>query len=56
VRTRLAIYAERTRPLLEYYRDRGLLRTVAGVGTEAEVFERSRAAVESAGEADKSLV
>jgi adenylate kinase len=59
VRTRLAVYAERTRPLADYYRSCGLLRVVDATGTEEDVFTRCRRAVEMAGtpgEADKSLV
>lgn len=37
---RLQAYWTATRPLLDYYRSRGLLRTVDGQGTMEEVFER----------------
>jgi adenylate kinase len=47
VRQRLRTYRERTEPLLDYYRSRGVLQTVDGVGTEDEVFERMKAAVSS---------
>jgi adenylate kinase len=33
VRRRLAVYARDTRPLVEYYRTRGLLTTISGAGT-----------------------
>ena len=33
VRRRLAVYARDTRPLVEYYRRRGLLATISGVGS-----------------------
>jgi adenylate kinase len=33
VRRRLAVYARDTRPLVDYYRRRGLLRTISGSGT-----------------------
>jgi adenylate kinase len=33
VRRRLAVYARDTRPLVEYYRRRGLLTTISGAGT-----------------------
>ena len=33
VRNRLAVYERQTAPLLDYYRQRGLLRTVSGEGT-----------------------
>jgi adenylate kinase len=49
VRQRLRTYRERTEPLLDYYRSRGVLLTVDGVGTEDEVFERMKAAVSRLG-------
>ncbi len=45
VRQRLQTYRERTEPLLDYYRSRGVLHTVDGAGTEDEVFEQIKAAV-----------
>jgi adenylate kinase len=33
VRRRLAVYARDTRPLVDYYRQRGLLTTISGTGT-----------------------
>ncbi|MGH9368677.1 MAG: adenylate kinase [Thermoanaerobaculia bacterium] len=39
IRERLRIYAEKTEPLVRFFRDRGLLAEVAGVG---EVFEVAR--------------
>jgi adenylate kinase len=40
IRTRLAIYEERTRPIAEYYERAGILRRVKAEGTEDEVFAR----------------
>ena len=40
IRTRMQVYQEQTRPLLDYYRAAGKLHRVDGVGTEAEVAER----------------
>lgn len=40
VRERLKHYREQTEPLKEYYRERGLLREIDGVGSTDEVFER----------------
>jgi adenylate kinase len=40
IRVRLQIYAERTRPVLDYYRDDGRLRRVDGVGMQDAVFAR----------------
>jgi adenylate kinase len=40
IRQRLAAYRGQTRPLLDYYRSQGLLRTIDGLGTVDEIFER----------------
>jgi adenylate kinase len=40
VRERLAQYDKLTRPLVDYYRGRGVLREVDGLGTPDEVFSR----------------
>jgi adenylate kinase len=40
VRNRLRVFDESTSPLLEHYRERGLLVEVDGVGDEDEVFSR----------------
>jgi adenylate kinase len=40
VRTRLAVYAEQTAPLLRYYTDRGLLRTLDARGEPQDVAQR----------------
>ena len=37
---RLALYERETAPLVDHYRDQGLLETVEGTGTEDEVFSR----------------
>lgn len=44
-RTRLEVYHEQTDPLLELYRERGLLLEVDGMGTVEEVSERVLAAL-----------
>jgi adenylate kinase len=51
IRVRLALYAERTRPLLDFYRAAGVLREVDAVGTEEAVFARCVAAGVAAGAA-----
>lgn len=43
VRHRLRIYHRITKPVLKYYRDQGLLRSVSGLGTREEVGARLRA-------------
>ena len=40
IRTRMQVYERQTRPLLDYYRERGLLREVDGLGTVEEVAKR----------------
>jgi adenylate kinase len=45
VRRRLEVYRESTAPLLKFYSDRGLLAEVDAEGTEAEVAERTLAAL-----------
>lgn len=42
---RLAGYWKMTRPLLDFYQERGLLRSVDGTGSQDEVFERIMAAL-----------
>ncbi len=46
IRQRFHTYRERTEPLLDYYRERGLLETIIGVGMQDEVFDRIRRALE----------
>jgi adenylate kinase len=46
VRSRLAVYAEQTEPLIAFYAERGLTRTVdGGNGTPADVFEKVQKAI-----------
>lgn len=45
IANRLQVYREQTAPLVDYYRDRGLLETVDAEGTIEEVYERLVAAV-----------
>jgi len=40
VRTRMRVYEDQTKPLLDYYRSAGKLKQVDGVGATDEVFER----------------
>jgi len=48
VRERLSVYEKQTAPLLDFYRERGLLRTVDGIGPRNEISARIAAAVEGA--------
>ena len=45
IRNRLEVYERETAPLIDYYRDRGLLRTVQAEGTPAEVYSRLSAVI-----------
>ena len=40
IENRLSVYYQQTEPLKDYYKKRGLLKSVDGVGTIDEVFER----------------
>ncbi len=46
IRQRFVSYREWTEPLLDYYRERGLLATINGMGSTEEVFDRIRAALQ----------
>jgi adenylate kinase len=39
IRSRLGVYREQTAPLVAYYENQGLLRTVAGTGAIREIFD-----------------
>ena len=47
VAARLATYEEQTRPLLEYYRSRNLLRTVDGTRDSEEIYRDIEGIVKS---------
>jgi len=40
VRERLAVYRRQTEPIISYYKEKGILKSVSGIGTIDEVFER----------------
>lgn len=46
IANRLQVYREQTAPLVDYYRDRGLLKTVDAAGSIEAVYERLVSAVE----------
>ena len=48
IRVRLQVYADQTAPLLDVYRDRGVLVEVNGLGPIDEVSERVFAALDEA--------
>lgn len=43
IRQRLVAYRKQTEPLLDYYRQRGLLKGIDGVGTVDGIFDRAKA-------------
>ena len=45
IRQRMDVYTRSTEPILEYYRERGVLRSVDGLGTRDEVFDRIRSCI-----------
>ena len=46
IATRLEVYEEQTRPVIQYYDDRGLVKRVSAVGTVSEITARLREAAE----------
>jgi adenylate kinase len=49
IRHRVDSYRQQTEPLLDYYRSRGLLKTIDGAGSVQDVFGRAQAALEAFG-------
>jgi adenylate kinase len=47
IRERFRQYARLTEPLLDYYRERGILHSIDGVGSPEEVFARIRKAADA---------
>jgi adenylate kinase len=45
VRHRLKVYADQTAPIISYYKNAGILRTINGLGSVAEVTHRAIAAL-----------
>lgn len=46
IRKRMQDYAALTKPLVEYYEEKGILRRIDAVGTPDEVFQRLRRAIQ----------
>jgi adenylate kinase len=46
IRQRLVAYAEQTRPLVEYYSNKGLLKSIDGLGSIDEIFHRIQAVLD----------
>jgi adenylate kinase len=40
IKNRLEVYKKQTEPLVEFYKEMGLLENIDGLGTEIEIFER----------------
>ncbi len=49
IRQRLVAYREQTKPLLDYYGQRDLLKSIDGLGTVDEIFGRAKAVLDSLG-------
>jgi len=49
IRQRLVAYRKQTEPLLAYYTRRGLLKSIDGLGTVEEIFDRAKAALDRVG-------
>lgn len=45
IRHRLKVYADQTAPIISYYKNSGILRTINGLGSVAEVTERAISAL-----------
>lgn len=45
IRSRLDVYREQTEPVVDYYRERNKLRTIAAEGTVDEIYERLKQAL-----------
>lgn len=46
IRQRLVAYREQTEPLLQYYQKQGLLKSIDGLGTIDEIFQRAEAVLD----------
>jgi len=46
IRQRLVAYREQTEPLLQYYAQRDLLKSIDGLGTVDEIFDRAKAVLD----------
>ncbi|HYW80934.1 MAG TPA: adenylate kinase [Thermoguttaceae bacterium] len=49
IRQRLVAYRDQTQPLLDYYGQRGLLKSIDGLGTVDEIFGRAKAVLDQLG-------
>ena len=47
IRQRLVAYRKQTEPLLDYYGRRGTLKSIDGLGTVDEIFNRAKAVLNS---------
>ena len=45
IRERLKVYDAQTAPLIQYYKEKGLLRAIDGIGEVEEIFQRIVAAI-----------
>ena len=47
IRQRLVAYRQQTEPLLDYYNRRGSLKSINGLGTVDEIFDRAKAILDA---------
>lgn len=47
VKNRLSVYKKETEPVLNYYKEKGVVQVIDGVGTVKEIFERIKSALNS---------
>jgi len=46
IRTRLGVYKKETQPVMDYYREKGLVQEIDGVGSIDEIFERIKSVLQ----------
>ena len=51
VRVRMDAYEKSTKPLIDYYAERGLVRTISAEGTPEQIYERTLAVLDLTGTA-----
>ena len=49
IRQRLVAYRKQTEPLLDYYTKSGLLKSIDGLGTVEEIFDRAKKVLDNVG-------
>jgi adenylate kinase len=47
IRMRLKEYERQTAPLIQYYKEKSLLRSINGIGSQSQIFDRIVQAIEA---------